>query len=605
VRRAAVLLLGALVLVPGALAATPAPPPTAPVYDSKGRIIRTPFVAPDVKPHLTEERATAIFLAQPKVRDWLKRYPTKDRVTDATYDNTYRDWTVGVWWGKAGEIATGRVDDQNALVKEAWTGPQVAWKMARGYDGAFGGKKINSLGVWLTFSAIFLLGLLDFRRPLSLRNLDLLALISFSVPLWFFNHGDIFTSVSLVYPGLVYLLGRAIWVGIRGRPTRQAPPLWPIWALAAAAVFLTGFRVGLNIRDSNVIDVGYAGVIGAHRILHGESPYNHFPVEEDLKPCGEKDREGEIRLRIQTNGRCESANPRGDTYGPMSYIAYIPGYAFLGWSGKWDDLPAVHFTSILWDIVCIFGLALVGRRFGGNRLAATLAFAWAAYPFTQYASMSNTNDSIQPAFLIWGFWLVTIPWARGAMAAFAGWTKFSALLVAPLWLSYPNAFRGWKSKLLFLGGFAAATLVSFSVLLLEPNPLHAARVFWDRTISWQYGRESPFSLWDWGQYHARGIPDLHLAQQVLEVLLLVGTIAAYFLPRRKSPLQLAALTGALLLGFELCLTHWFYLYIPWFFPFAAFVALAGTPALRRAPVPAPVPERPRRELAGVSEVVSG
>jgi hypothetical protein len=40
-------------------------------------------------------------------------------------------------------------------------------------------------------------------------------------------------------------------------------------------------------------------------------------------------------------------------------------------------------------------------------------------------------------------------------------------------------------------------------------------------------------------------------------------------PRRKGPLELAALTAALLIGFELVLTHWFYLYIPWFLPFVA------------------------------------
>jgi hypothetical protein len=39
-------------------------------------------------------------------------------------------------------------------------------------------------------------------------------------------------------------------------------------------------------------------------------------------------------------------------------------------------------------------------------------------------------------------------------------------------------------------------------------------------------------------------------------------------------LQLAALTAALLIGFELVLTYWFYTYIPWFFPFAAFALLA-------------------------------
>jgi hypothetical protein len=30
-----------------------------------------------------------------------------------------------------------------------------------------------------------------------------------------------------------------------------------------------------------------------------------------------------------------------------------------------------------------------------------------------------------------------------------------------------------------------------------------------------------------------------------------------------------------LIGFELVLTHWFYLYIPWFFPFVAYAVIAG------------------------------
>jgi hypothetical protein len=58
------------------------------------------------------------------------------------------------------------------------------------------------------------------------------------------------------------------------------------------------------------------------------------------------------------------------------------------------------------------------------------------------------------------------------------------------------------------------------------------------------------------------------------------------------------LTAALLLGFELVLTHWFYLYLPWFFPFAAFAVLAPAAEPLRAPVPAPL-ERPRQELVGV------
>ncbi|HZQ65846.1 MAG TPA: glycosyltransferase family 87 protein [Gaiellaceae bacterium] len=579
--------LAALVLLLVAPAAQGAEQPTTPVYDGQGRLVQTPFAPAGPSRSLTEAQAIAKLLAVGKVKSWLERYPESSLVKEASYETDYRDWEVKIWSGKAGEIASGRVDDFTGAVTEAWTGPQVAWKMARGGGAAFGGKRINSLPVWLSFCAIFLLGLGDLRRPFSLRNLDLLALLSFSVSLWYFNHGHIFASVSLVYPGLAYLLLRTIWIGIRDRPPPVSRPVWPVWVLAAATVFVGGFKVGLNVRQSNVIDVGYAGPIGADRIEHGQSPYGHFPVEDDLKPCGPADRDGEIRERIQANGRCESANPSGDTYGPVSYLAYIPGLAFFGWSGKWDSLPAAHFTSIAFDLLCMVGLALVGWRFGRARLAVTLAFAWAAYPFTQYASNSNTNDAIMPAFLIFGFWLVTSPWARGILGGLASWTKFGALLVVPLWATYPEVRRSRRTALVFAGGFALATAASFWILLLEPNPLHAARVFWDRTIESQVDRESPFSIWDWRQYHAAGIPDLGWLQKVCQALLVAGALLAPFLPRRKSPLQLAALTAALLIGFEVVLTHWFYLYLPWFFAFVAFAVLAAEPRAVTAPATQP------------------
>jgi hypothetical protein len=571
---AVLLLLG---LAPAARAQTP----SVPVYDARGGLIQTPFAPVAEQQELTKQRAIGLFLAVPKVKSWIERYDASSLVKEASYKADFRDWEVKIWsqpkhGPSAGEIATGRVDDLSGIVTEAWTGPQVAWTMARGGSGAFGGKRINSLSVWLGFCVLFLVGLADLRRPLSIRNIDLLALLSFSVSLWFFNHGNIFTSVPLVYPGLLYLLARTVWIGARGRPPRASRPVWPIWLLAAATVFVAGFKVGLNVRDSNVIDVGYAGPIGAERIVHGQSPYGNFPVEDSLKACGAADRGGEIRDRIQTNGRCESANPNGDTYGPVSYLAYLPGYAFFGWSGKWDDLPASHFTAIAFDLICLIGLGLVGRRFGGNRLGVTLAFAWAAYPFTQYASSSNTNDSIMPAFLIVGFWLCTSSWARGLFGGLAGWAKFAALIVAPLWATYPELRRSRRTALVFAGGFALATVAGFWVLLLEPNALHAARIFWDRTIPPQVSRHSPFSLWDWGQYHA-GLPDLAWLQKVLQALLVLGAVAAVFVPRRKTPLQLAALTGALLIGFELVLTHWFYLYLPWFFAFVAYAVLAPEP----------------------------
>jgi len=564
--------------------------PIQPVYDARGRIVETPLAPPEQPIVLTSDRAKAIFLAVPKVKRWLTRYPTRGRSVDAEFIKESRYWQVNVWWGKAGEIATGRVDDATSSVTEAWTGPQVAWGMARGSPGAFGGKKINSYPVWLGFCAIFLLGLLDWRRPFSLRNLDLVVLLSFSVSLWFFNHGHVFASASLAYPPFVYLIGRALWIGITGRAS-PGRTRWPVWLLLAVTAFGTGFRLmEYNVRNSNVIDVGYSGVIGAERIVTGEWPYGHMPVEESLKACGPKDQNGEIRERIQTNGLCESANPRGDTYGPVAYESYIPGYLALGWSGKWDDLPAAHATVIAFDLLCLLGLGLVGLRFGGPLFGATLAFAWTAYPFVQYASSSNTNDTLLPAFLIWGFWLVTSPWARGAFGALSGWTKFAAFIVAPMWLTY----RMTREQIVrAAAGFVVATLAAFSIVLLEPNVGHALRVFWERTVSWQISREAPFSIWDWRQYHAKGIPNLEIVQRFFQALLVAAALVFALVPRRKTSLQLAALTGALLLGFELVLTYWIYAYIVWFFPFVAFAVLAWaepTPEPEREPDEHPVPE---------------
>ena len=170
--------------------------------------------------------------------DWLRHYP-RGRQGRELHEGD-EPWTIKVW-SPAGEVATGKVDDTSGR-SPRWTGPQVAWKMARGTDGAFGGRQINSAPVWLGFCLLFLLGLGDLRRPLSLRNLDLLVLLSFSVSLWFFNRGDIFTSVpptrrcSTCRP---HGLERVAWAA-----RHRCRPVWPVWLLAAATVFTAGSGSG-------------------------------------------------------------------------------------------------------------------------------------------------------------------------------------------------------------------------------------------------------------------------------------------------------------------------------------------------------------------------
>ena len=127
-------------------------------------------------------------------------------------------WQVSLWSaGKAPkELAQIYVDDQTGAVTEAWTGFQVAWTMARGYSGAFG-RKVNAPWVWLPLTLLFVAPFVDWRRPLRMLHLDLLALSAFGVSVAFFNDAQIGISVPIAYPLLAYLLGRAPRCGCSSR----------------------------------------------------------------------------------------------------------------------------------------------------------------------------------------------------------------------------------------------------------------------------------------------------------------------------------------------------------------------------------------------------
>ena len=509
-------------------------------------------------------------------------------MTDATYDKKSGEWEVKVWWGPPGEIATGKVVDGSGLVLEAWTGPQVAWKMARGYSGAFGGTVINNTWVWLGFCAVFLVGLGNIRRPLSWRNLDLIALLFFSVSLWYFNEGDIFTSVPLAYPPMFYLVGRLIWIGSRKSAGSAFRPIWPVWLLAAATVFLLGFRIGINVEaPRSVIDVGYSGVIGADRISSGQSPYGHMPIEDSLKPCGKADSSGEIRERIQTNGRCESANERGDTYGPAAYEAYLP--AVRSSAGAEVGQPARrardldHLGRPLPDRARARRAALrrlaAGRharlrlgRLSVHRVRARLEHERRDHARVPDLGLLARQLTVGARRLLRARRLDEVRRAAGgaALALVPGGAEAPAgegLL--------PDRVRRRHARGLLRPVHGAEPAPRRAGLLGS----HARLADRARVALLPLGLEA---------VPRRRHPEPARVQWVLEGLLAIGSIAVYFFPKRKGPLQLAALTGAILLGFELVLTHWFYLYIPWFFPFAA-IALLAAPAREAVTVEDAVP----------------
>ena len=61
----------------------------------------------------------------------------------------------------------------------------------------------------------------------------------------------------------------------------------------------------------------------------------------------------------------------------------------------------------------------------------------------------------------------------------------------------------------------------------------------------------------------------------MKVLAVGLALLVAFVPRRRSPVQVAALGAAVLVAVQLAVNHWFYLYIVWFTPFVL-VAIFGS-----------------------------
>jgi hypothetical protein len=360
-------------------------------------------------------------------------------------------------------------------------------------------------------------------------HLDLLVLLGFGVSHYYFNRANISASTPLAYPVMVYLLLRALMIGFR--PHKRPGPLIPVvpvaW-LGFGVVFLLGFRIGLNVFDSNVIDVGYAGVLGANRIVHGLSLYNWD-------------------LQWHPN-----------TYGPVNYLAYIPFEWIWPNKGAWDDLPAAHAAAITFDALTTLGLYQLGKRLregvAGKQLGIVLAYAWVAFPYSAFVLESNSNDSLTAMFVVWSLVFMRTPAVSGALVALGGATKFAPWALAPLLGSGRGERRG-AHWLVFIVSFV--TVIAVVVLPFTVDV--GLKKFWDATAGYQADRPSPFSIW--GLYG--GITPIRRVVEVAVVALIVLLAA---IPRRRNELQICALAAAVLIGVELCTSHWFYLYIVWFTP---------------------------------------
>jgi hypothetical protein len=410
---------------------------------------------------------------------------------------------------------------------------------------------------YVLLAVAFVVPFFDPRRPFRLLHADILVLALF--PFYYLRYmdqsrGSLRWAVVVASIGLVYLFARMIFAAVR--PTRHRGPLVPFVPmplLAIAAVLLIALHIAfprleepLGLQFRPVIDVGLSSVTGAQHILNGQELYG----SEAYKHPGN----------------------HPDTYGPVTYLAYVPFTYALSPDGEragraTADSRAARAAADAFDVLAALGLFLFGRRLAprreGVRLGIVLAYAWAAYPYTFFATIWAYNDALVALFLVGAMLAISAPVGRGLLVGLGVASKFTTAIVAPL---LATAHRATSIRSIFV--YVAALVLSVVAVFAPFVPPGGLSELYDRTIGWQIARQSVSSVW--GQF-----PSIDWLHPVARASVAVFALAIAFIPRQKTSHQIAALGAAAIVLFELSLRHWLPSYVIWFAPLA-FVAIFAT-----------------------------
>jgi hypothetical protein len=371
----------------------------------------------------------------------------------------------------------------------------------------------------------------------SLRNLDVLALASFAVPLVLMNERLLEAAVYASYPPLAYLCLRCAYIGLRahGSTGVNRPLVRPsrvvqrgLLAGAAAALVLLAIPGGL------VGDVAFASMAGATNLLNGTLPYGHLP-------------QGEL--------------VHGDTYPLLGYAAYVPAALITPVKTAFDQLDGALWVATAFALAA----AVAMHRLGGPRLA----LAWLSFPPVVIAASAGSNDLVAAACIAWAAALFAHSGRSAAALALAGFTKLAPFVVLPVWIARERG-GGLRRALLAVGGSIAAV----AVWVLALGGLDGIGDMVD-AVSFQAERGSLLSLWA-----LTGADAAQVAVQAAVVTLVVAGAVHV----RREPRAVMALAAAVLLGTQLAANYWSYTYLAWAFPLVALALLSGPP--RRAPRPA-------------------
>jgi hypothetical protein len=408
------------------------------------------------------------------------------------------------------------------------------------------GYRVNE-PTWFYLSLLLILAVFfKFGRFWSVRNLDLMLLLSLAPGLLLVRATSLFPSVGYCFLFAVsgLLLVRLMLDAVFTRRPRLEQNLNPAGMafLCASALLFQTTKIMTEQPD-----------VAAVRTVRG--------ADNLLK-----------RQDVSTS-TSEAPDPQSET-GPAGPLLATPVVPLAGGT----EVAAARAMAFLSHLAVIFGLIAVGRwHFSDTSLGLSMAALYLLLPCTAY-DVSKVNHLLPAALIVWAVAMHRRPMVAGMLLGLACGTVFFPIFLLPIWVAFY-----WKRGALKFGMALVLTgaVLLGSLILTSADSLS----FKQQTlgsIDWSVLKfEADDGVGFWGLYNpAYRIP--------VFATFLMMLIALTIWPQRKNLEHLLAHSTAVVVATQFWYPHQGGIYVLWYLPLMLVVTFR--PRLNHLPLEERSPE---------------
>ncbi len=372
-----------------------------------------------------------------------------------------------------------------------------------------GGYSLND-PTWFYLSFLLILAVyFKFSRLWSMRNIDLVLLLSISPGLLLVRHSE--KSVAAV--GYAWLFGVTALLLVRalsdGLITRRP-------------------RLEQNMNAAGMVFLCAATFLFLTTKLLTEAP------AADTVPVGPA-------TSLVADG--------------VAQISKVVAPASSAASPTDPDVVTGRLIAILAHLAVIVGLALVGRHiFGDPDVGFAMATLYMLLPCTAY-DVGKINHVLPAALVVWAIWAYRRPFVSGALLGLACAMMFFPIFLLPLWA----VFYGRRGGLRFGTAVALTTAAILSCLMLMSSDSQTVARALLGYVPWNEFLDSASKPGWWEQREAAYLVPVFVSYLVMLVALTVW-------PRRKSLAHVIPHSAAIIIGMQFWYPDQGGVYVLWYLP---------------------------------------